>query len=118
MEKPQVRQIENQRIESEKEVTGWEAEELLKKYGYSQEYTTRISNNNVSANNLSFEEMIASEEAKKKSEEIKRNQKINGIKPTTFDGSNGYDSNVKWQSDEESGFSFKIEIVTDMNLPK
>jgi hypothetical protein len=118
MEKPQVRQVENQRIESEKEVTGWEAEELLKKYGYSQEYTTRISNNGVSTNNLSFEEMIALEEEKKKSEEIKRNQKINGIKPTTFDASNGYDSNVKWQSDEESGFSFKIEIVTDMNLPK
>jgi hypothetical protein len=47
-----------------------------------------------------------------------RRQKLNGPKPTTFDPNRGYESEVKWSSDDELGFGFKIEIVTDMNLPK
>ena len=117
MKRPQVRQIENQHVESEREVTGWEAEELLRKYGYTEEYTTRQQSQSPD-NNLTFEEMIAQQEAKQKSEEMIRKQKMYGPKPTTFDGGNGYESEVKWGSDDELGFGFKIEITTDMNLPK
>lgn len=117
MERPQVRQIETQHVESEREVTGWEAEELLRKYGYTEEYTTRHEPQ-TQDNNLTFEEMIAQQEAKQKSEEMMRKQKMYGPKPTTFDGGNGYESEVKWGSDDELGFGFKIEITTDMNLPK
>lgn len=117
MERPQVRQIETQHVESEREVTGWEAEELLRKYGYTEEYTTR-QEPQTTDNNLTFEEMIAQQEAKQKSEEMMRKQKMYGPKPTTFDGGNGYESEVKWGSDDEIGFGFKIEITTDMKLPK
>lgn len=118
MERPQVRQIQPQQVESEREVTGWEAEELLKKYGYKEEYTTKqtkIENPNA---DLSFEEMVARQEAKLKEEEMRKRQKMNGPKPKTFDGGNGYESEVKWGSDDELGFGFKIEITTDMNIPK
>lgn len=117
MERPQVRQIETQHVESEREVTGWEAEELLRKYGYTEEYTTR-QQSQAPDNNLTFEEMIAQQEAKQKSEEMMKKQKMYGPKPTTFDGGNGYESEVKWGSDDELGFGFKIEITTDMKLPK
>lgn len=119
MERPQIRQIETQHVESEREVTGWEAEELLRKYGYTEEYTTRQQTQQKQiSDNLSFEEMLAQQEAKQKSEEMIRKQKMYGPKPTTFDGSSGYESEVKWGSDDELGFGFKIEITTDMNLPK
>lgn len=118
MERPQVRQVETQHVESEREVTGWEAEELLRKYGYTEEYTTREQPQVQTSNNLSFEEMIAQQEAKQKQDDKNKRQKMFGPKPTTFDGGNGYESEVKWGSDDELGFGFKIEITTDMNLPK
>ena len=118
MERPQVRQIETQNIESEREVTGWEAEDLLRKYGYTEEYTTRNNVQTPVENNLTFEEMIAQQEAKQKREEMAKRNKLNGPKPVTFDPNNGYDSEVKWGSDDEIGFGFKVEITTDMKLPK
>jgi hypothetical protein len=119
MERPQVRQIENQYVESEKEITGWEAEELLRKYGYSQN-SSNVGNENQQPVNkpLTFEEMITQQDQKRLEDEQRRKQKMYGPKPTTFDGSRGYESEVKWGSDDELGFGFKIEITTDMNLPK
>lgn len=117
MNRPQVRQIEGQRVESEREVTGWEAEELLRKYGYTEDYRqTQQSQPQKKA--LTFEEMVKQEEEKRKAEEAERLRKRNAPKPKTFDGSNGYDSEVKWGSDDDLGFGFKIEISTDMKLPK
>jgi len=46
------------------------------------------------------------------------NQRAKGPKPTTFDINNGYNSQVKYESDSDTGFEFKIEIVSDMNIPK
>jgi hypothetical protein len=119
MERPQVRQVETQHVESEREVTGWEAEELLRKYGYTEEYSTRIEQpKQEPVNNLTFEEMIAKEQAKRKMEEELKRQKMYAPKPITFDGRNGYDTKTTYGSDEDSGLSFKIEISTDMKLPK
>lgn len=118
MERPQVRQIQSQQVESEREITGAEAEELIRKYGYSNEYTTRIEQPQQSVNNLTFEEMIAQEEAKRKREEDIKRQKMYAPKPITFDGRSGYDSKTTYGSDEDTGLGFKIEITTDMKLPK
>ena len=117
MNRPQVRQIQAQQVESEREITGEEAEELLRKYGYSQEFTTREESKPTS-NNLTFEEMVAQEEAKRKREEELKRQKMYGPKPITFGGENGYDSKTTYGSDEDTGLGFKIEITTDMKLPK
>lgn len=120
MERPQVKQIQSQQVESEREITGSEAEELLRKYGYyNNEYSTRTEQpKQETVNNLTFEEMVAQEEAKRKREEELKRQKMYAPKPITFDGRSGYDSKTTYGSDEDSGLSFKIEISTDMKLPK
>lgn len=119
MERPIVRQVDAQHVESEREITGWEAEELLRKYSGDQFFSTREQQPVQNFDNgLSFEEMIRIEEEKRKSEEMRRISQQNGPKPSTFDGSRGYDSEVKYGSDEDTGFGFKIEITTDMKLPR
>ena len=62
--------------------------------------------------------MIAQQELQKKEEQMRRQQQMTGPKPMTFDGGRGYDSEVKYTSDDDSGFGFKIEITTDMQLPR
>lgn len=118
MQRPEIRQIDNQRIENEREVTGWEAEEILRKYGHSVQGSTRGEQPVSISNNLTFEDMVRQEEMKLESERERKKAKLYGPKPTTFGGQNGYDSEVKWGQDDESGLGFKIEIVTDMKLPK
>ena len=120
MERPQVRMIEPQSEETKPaNIPSWEAEQLLRKYGHQpQQFSTReepVSNPNQ---NLTFEQMVAQQESKLKEEELRKQQRMNGPKPSTFDGSRGYDSEVKYTSDEDTGFGFKIEITTDMKIPK
>jgi hypothetical protein len=57
-------------------------------------------------------------EAKLKQEQLRKHQQMMGPKPVTFNGKNGYESEIRYGSDSDSGFGFKIEITTDMNLPK
>lgn len=119
MERPQVRQIEGQRTEEVREVTGWEAEQLLRKYSQGEYFSTREEEVKpvISDNGLSFEDMVRLEEEKRQEKMRKISQQTGPI-PTTFDGSRGYESEVKWESDEDTGFGFKIEITTDMKLPR
>jgi hypothetical protein len=62
--------------------------------------------------------MLAQEEQKRKEELLRRQQKMSGPNPITFNGNNGYDSEVKYSTDEDTGFGFKIEISSDMKIPK
>lgn len=119
MNRPQVRMIEDQQIENKPiEVSGWEAEQLLRKYGHEpQQFSTRQEEEQPKQG-LTFEEMVAQEEERLRREENLRRAKMNGPKPTTFDGSRGYDSEVKYGTDDDSGFNFRIEITTDMKIPK
>jgi hypothetical protein len=119
MNRPEIRIIQNQQEETQPvNIDSWEAEQLLRKYGHQpQQFSTREEPQQP-ANNLTFEQMVAQEEARLKEEEIRRQQRMNGPRPTTFDGSRGYDSEVKYSSDEDTGFGFKIEITTDMKIPK
>lgn len=120
MERPQVRLIEDQKIQSKDvEVTGYEAEQLLRKYGYdNQNFSTIPNQPHQTKKDLTFEEMIAQEETKRREEEMKRRAKLYGPKPTTFDANKGYDTEVKYGSDEDTGFTFKVQIVSDMPIPK
>lgn len=115
-----VKQIEGQKIESEREITGSEAEEILRRYGHGEDQSFSTHKPEVKLTNpaQTFEEMVAQEEAKKKAEQDRNNAKLNGPKPITFDGQDGYESHTKYGSDDELGFGFKIEISTDMKLPK
>ena len=115
-----VRQIEGQNVESEREITGSEAEEILRRYGYgeTQRYSTHQETQQTQQKSQTFEEMIAQEEAKRKAEQDRKNASLNGTKPITFNSKNGYETEVKYGSDDELGFGFKIEISTDMRIPK
>jgi hypothetical protein len=120
MERPQVRMIEPQSEETAPaNIPSWEAEQLLRKYGHQPEqFTTRQEEVPVQQPGLTFEEMIAQEESKRKEEMLRNQQRMNGPKPMTFDGNRGYDSEIKYSTDEDTGFGFKIEISTDMKIPK
>lgn len=119
MERPHARVIDQQHVESEREVTGWEAEQLLRKYGHQpQQYSSIPEIQQHQQPALTFEEMIAQEERKRKEEILRNQQRVNGPNPITFDGKNGYDSEIKYSTDEDTGFGFKIEISSDMKIPK
>ena len=115
MERPQVHIIQDQQVEKTTEITGWEAEQLLRKYGY-QSQNQPIHEVQPVDNGLSFEQLVAQEEAKRREEELRRQQKMNGPRPITFGGN--YDFETRYSSDSDTGFGFKIEITSDMKLPK
>ena len=121
MERPQVRMIEPQSEESKPaNIPSWEAEQLLRKYGHQPEqFTTRQQEvpQNVD-NGLTLDQMIAQQEAEERNNQMRRQQQMTGPKPVTFSGDRGYDSEVRYTSDDDSGFGFKIEITTDMQLPR
>jgi hypothetical protein len=120
MNRPEIRIIQNQQEETQPaNIDSWEAEQLLRKYGHQpQQFSTREEPQQSVNQGLTFEQMVAQEESRLKEEEMRRQQRMNGPRPTTFDGSRGYDSEVKYSSDEDTGFGFKIEITTDMKIPK
>lgn len=120
MNRPEVRVIQSQEETTQPlNIDNWEAEQLLRKYGHqSSQFSTRPENFEPPKRELTFEEMLAQEEKKKRGEELRRQAQMFGPKPTTFDGRRGYDSETKFSSDEDTGFGFKIEITTDMKLPK
>jgi len=100
-------------------IPSWEAEQLLRKYGHQPEqFSTRQEVQQPVDNGLTFDQMIAQQEAKEREEQMRRQQQMKGPQPKTFDGSRGYDSEVRYTSDDDSGFGFKIEITTDMQLPR
>ena len=120
MNRPEVRIIQNQEEETKPaNIDSWEAEQLLRKYGHQpDQFSTRQEPTPPTEKELTFEEMLMQQDQKKREEEMRRGAQLNGPKPTTFDGRSGYDSEVKYGSDEDTGFGFKIEITTDMKLPK
>lgn len=107
-QKPQVREVESYRVESEREITGYEAEELLRKYGYNQSSCTSTIKEKPNTK-MTFDELIELENSKQKQ---KKDQK-----PATFK-SDGYYSETKYGTDPESGYGFKIEIRSDMKIPR
>lgn len=118
--KPQVNLIQSQteEINPDLDINNWEVEQLLRKYGHKPEqFSTRIEPT-IQTNNLTFEEMIALQEAEDKAIQLRNQQLRTGPKPITFNNNQGYDSEVRYTSDSESGFGFKIEITTDMQLPR
>jgi len=114
--KPQVKIIQQQEeINNNPNIDSYEAEQLLRKYSPEQTFSTRIEEIPIN-NGLTFEEMVKQQQAKENSEKVKLEQQKHLPKPKTFDGQGGYDSQIKYES--EDGISFKIEITTDMKIPK
>ena len=108
--RPEVRIIDHQSEEIKPvEISTSETEALLAKYGYPK--NSQVSHNTIQNPHKeeTFEEMVKREEEKK--------LKQTNPSPKSFN-SDGYTSDVKWGNDSETGLNFKIEVVTDMKLPK
>lgn len=113
MDKPIVNIIDDQKVENKEAIIdNWEAEQLLRKYGYESQHISSRQEVVVEQPSLTFEEMVRIEEEKQ------RNKTLNQPKPATFNSNNGYDSEIKYSSDDDTGFGFKIQIISDMPLPK
>ena len=65
---------------------------------------------------MTFEELCRMEEQKLREQKQRENQKRYGPKPISFDGD--YYSNVNYDSDPDSGLSFKVTVVSNMEIPK
>jgi len=111
MNRPEIRIIEDQQEEIKPaDISQNEAEMLLAKYGYQSKSTYQPQQDN----GLTFEEMIQQNELKNQQRLQDEMRKINGPKPYTFGGN--YDSHTIYGTDD--GFTFKVNIVSDMPLPK
>lgn len=120
MNRPEVRIIQSQEVvtQSDSEISQSEMSALLAKYGYKQDYTnqTQVSHQ-TTQKPISFEEMVAMEENKRKTEEEKIKAKLNGPKSVTFDQSRVGYAETKYGTIDD-GLGIQISIVSDMNIPK
>ena len=114
MQRPQVRVVEPQseEIKPGSDISRTEEEMLLQKYGYGNQQ--RPIQQHDPKQDMTFEELCRIEEQKVKEENRRRDQKMRGPKPITFGGE--YDSDTTFSQDE--GATFKVNIVSDMDLPK
>jgi len=118
MNKPEVRIIQAQSEEvNPTEVNNSEAEYLLYKYGFKKEINqpTTIIPPNPSAN-LTFDQMVEMQNQREKQELIKRQQYQQQKKVN-----DGLYRDTKWRNmdiDGADSFGIKIEIVSDMKIPK
>ncbi len=120
MQRPEVRLVQDQQVETNENpsIDSWEAEQLLRKYGYQDtQYSTHQDPPAPADSGLTFEQMIAQEEARIKIEEMRRQQQMNGPKPVSFDARGGYYTETKYGTDDDSGYGFKIQITSDMPIP-
>jgi hypothetical protein len=121
MQRPEVRIIQGQeeQINDNPQIDGWEAEQLMRKYGYQNtSYSTHEQPQPVEQQGLTFEEMVRQAEEKEIYDRLRKEQEMKGPKPISFDGRNGYHTQTTYETDGDTGFGFKIEITSDMNIPK
>jgi hypothetical protein len=120
MSRAQIRIVDTQseEISQDVNVSAWEKEQLLRKYGYDteQEIQTPEIHNKDSRGDMSYIDMCRMEDARIERERREKQRKLYGPKPISFDGQ--YDSRTTSSEDGDSGFSFKVDIVSDMKIPR
>jgi hypothetical protein len=114
--RPEVRIIQDQQEEIKPaDISQNERDMLLAKYGYKPQ-TTYVEPTIPQDSGMSFEEMCRREEERLYNERMRRHQERMGPKPITFDGN--YYSNEEYGTEADSGFTFKVSVVSDMPIPK
>lgn len=116
--RPEVRVIQDQQEEIRPaDISQNERDMLLAKYGFkSQPVYTEDTPINDPNSGLSFEEMCRIEDEKIARERARKYQQAAGPKPITFDGN--YYSNEQYGTEGDSGFTFKVSVVSDMPMPR
>lgn len=113
MNKPEVKIIETQSEEiKDVNISNYERDMLLNKYGYSNSNSVEYSDSTNNSNDLSFEDMCRQEEERIRREKYQQSINNNQPKPITFDSKNYQSENI--YRDDESGFSYKITIVSNI----
>jgi len=120
MNRPEIRIVQDQLEEIKPaDISQNEAEMLLAKYGYksnNQNYQEPQPQSFDPTRDLSYEEMCRLEDEKLRKQLHEQMMKANGPKPYTFGGN--YDANTTYGTDTDSGYTFKVNIVSDMPLPR
>jgi|AntAceMinimDraft_1070359.scaffolds.fasta_scaffold14890_4 hypothetical protein len=117
MARADIRVIDNQSEEAtEPNISNWEKEQMLRKYGYDIAQTPSHTPNNDPKGDMDYEELCRIEDARIESKRQENHRKANGPRPSSFGGK--FDSDTTYSDDVDSGFSFKVDIVSDMNIPK
>lgn len=113
MNRPEIRIIQDQQEEIKPaDISQNESDMLLAKYGYKPQTNWTEATDST----LSFEEMVRQEELKNQQKLYDQVMKAKGPKPYTFGGN--YDSETIYGTDGDSGYTFKVNIVSDMPIPK
>lgn len=120
MNRPEVRIIQNQEIETKQvQVSQSEADALLAKYGYKEPTTFSAEPTKPSTSDLTFEEMVRIHEQEQEQKRQRAERLRNGGKPVSFDQYNMNYSSTKYTSiDDDNSLGIKIQIVSDMKIPK
>jgi len=117
MNRPEVRIVQDQQEEIKPaDISQNEADMLLAKYGYGSQPQSYQEPHFDPTRDLSYEEMCRLEDQKLRQQLHEQMMKANGPKPYTFGGN--YDSDTTYGTDGDSGYTFKVNIVSDMPLPK
>jgi hypothetical protein len=120
MYKPEVRVIETQMEEVKTvEVSNWEKQQLLAKYGYSNKSAeTPQSPNFDPTRDLSYEELIRLEDQKYQMElERKMMEMRNRPKSYTIDTDQVRYNETRWSNIDDTNIGFEVTIVSDMKIP-
>lgn len=115
MQRPEVRIIQDQQEEIKPvDISQNEKEMLLAKYGFKNQidYTEPVTQDN----GLTFEEMCRREDQRLAGERMRKYQQMMGPKPVTFGGN--YYSNEQFGTEGDTGYTFKVSVVSDMPIPK
>ena len=116
MNRPEVRIIQDQQEEIKPaDISQNERDMLLAKYGFKSQ-PTYTEPQPQQDNGMSFEEMCMREEQRLADERARKYQQMMGPKPVTFGGN--YYSNEQYGTEPDSGFTFKVSVVSDMPIPK
>lgn len=121
MERPEVRIVQAQQEEvKSSEVSGYEASELLAKYGFKSSPNIQSQQYVEPNQGQTFDEMAAIQDQREKLERAKyeeeRHRKMYGPRAISFDDRNVGYSEVKWSSDEETNLGIQVQIVSDMPI--
>lgn len=127
MQKPEVRIVQNQEYSESQPVniSSAEAYALMSKYGINP--TMPVPQEQPKFNDpnkdLTFEQMVAMEEARLKADrqkkEFERMQELNKPTPYSFDRQNVRFHDTQYRTfDDENNFGMEIRVVTNMDINK
>lgn len=122
MQRPEVRIIEPQQEETKSiEVSSWERDQLLAKYGYTnpiqQTQEPRTFN---PTSDLSYQELMELEDRKYFEEVQRKKQSINRPQTYTIDQDQVMYNETRWSNMDLGGqdYGIQVQIVSDMKFPK